>query len=128
MSDPKQDEPRMVSEREAVKHTLHQHDVWDTCDATGCSRQVDAAATVDVVVGEADRTYDPSVVYVTSTDGGSATVEQWCLNCAQAYFDVNKPAGERSLEATNTILTPSNVVAFVFGLVTALFVLSFVVV
>lgn len=109
------DEPLSETERE----------ILDTVECGGmCGRHVFQNATVDVVVGKviggAGR---PESRIVTSADGqGSPEVEQWCAKCADEEFDINKVAGERSIEESNRILTPSNLAIFLTGFFTALII------
>ncbi len=85
------------------------------CDGV-CCRKVYEGATVDVVAGKVFDEHNGSVTVQSVGDkSAKPEVEKWCVQCAETEFGVKKEAGERSVEETNTYITPSNVLAFFVG-------------
>lgn len=86
-----------------------------TCDGV-CGRKVYEGATVDVVTGKvSDESKGNVTVQSVEDKSVKPEVEKWCVQCAEAEFGVKKEAGERTVEETNTYITPSNVLAFFVG-------------
>lgn len=96
-----------------------------TCDGF-CNQEVLLVETVDVAVGEHMGTWTSPEAHVgvKGTDDGHPVHEQWCLDCAEAQFELTTPAGERSVDRANQYLTVSNIVSLGLGLALGLIVLS----
>lgn len=97
-------QPRTKSERELDT---------ETCARNGCEREVFKEVTVDVVAGEVVEkgNYPDPYVKVQGVEQGPPEVDQYCPQCADDEHDITKPAGARSIEHTNRILTPSNIIS-----------------
>lgn len=96
-----------------------------TCDGF-CNQEVLLLETVDVAVGEHMGTWNSPEAHVglKGVDGGHPLLEEWCLDCAEAQFEVTEPAGERAIDTARQYLTASNIVAFGLGLILGLLALS----
>jgi len=98
------------------------------CQNEVCKRHVLETATVDVVVGKITESRPDGKLVFGVKEEHQPEVENWCLNCASQEFDIDKPAGKRSIEESNDYLTPTNLAFFFAGVSITIIAASFMVV